>query len=60
MPASRVRQLLRDRKLLELAHMEANRIVEQNDPEITSQDRDCIMQHLRQHWQRRYGLVEVG
>ena len=60
MPGLRVANILRDRKLLELAKMEAVRIVEQKDPEITQLDRDRIMQHLRQHWQRRYGLVEVG
>ncbi len=60
MPGLRVANLARDRKLLELAKAEANRIVEQKDPEITPQDRERIMQHLRQHWQRRYGLVEVG
>jgi ATP-dependent DNA helicase RecG len=60
MPGMRVANLVRDRKLLELAKAEANRIVEQKDPEITAQDRERIMQHLRQHWQRRYGLVEVG
>ena len=60
MPGFRVANLLRDRKLLDLARAEANRIVEKKDPEITAQDRERIMQHLRQHWQRRYGLVEVG
>src|SRR5262249_4257859 len=60
MPGMRVANLVRDRKLLELAKAEANRVVEQKDPEITTQDRERIMQHLRQHWQRRYGLVEVG
>jgi ATP-dependent DNA helicase RecG len=60
MPGLRVANILRDRKLLELAKLEANRIVEQKDPEITLQDRERIMQHLKQHWQRRYGLVEVG
>jgi len=60
MPGLRVANILRDRKLLELARIEAERIVEQKDPEITQQDRERIMQHLRQHWQRRYGLVEVG
>jgi ATP-dependent DNA helicase RecG len=60
MPGFRVANLLRDRKMLDLARAEANRIVEQRDAEITSQDRERIMQHLRQHWQRRYGLVEVG
>jgi ATP-dependent DNA helicase RecG len=60
MPGLRVANILRDRRLLELAKSEARAIVEQTDPEITPQDRDRIMQHLRQHWQRRYGLVEVG
>ncbi len=60
MPGLRVANLGRDRKLLELAKAEANRIVEQKDPEITVQDRERIMQHLKSHWQRRYGLVEVG
>jgi ATP-dependent DNA helicase RecG len=60
MPGLRVANILRDRKLLELAKIEAVGIVEQKDPEITQQDRERIMQHLRQHWQRRYGLVEVG
>jgi hypothetical protein len=27
---------------------------------VTPDDREKIMQHLKQHWQRRYGLVEVG
>jgi ATP-dependent DNA helicase RecG len=60
MPGLRVANILRDRKLLELAKAEAKRIVEQTNPEITEQDRERIMQHLKQHWQRRYGLVEVG
>src|SRR5260370_9164963 len=60
MPGLRVANILRDRKLLELAKLGANRIVEQKDPEITLQDRERILQHLKHHWQRRYGLVEVG
>ncbi|HKD45921.1 MAG TPA: ATP-dependent DNA helicase RecG, partial [Candidatus Angelobacter sp.] len=60
MPGLRVANLVRDRKLLELAKLEANRIVEQNNPDITAQDRERLIEHLRQHWQRRYGLVEVG
>jgi ATP-dependent DNA helicase RecG len=60
MPGLRVANLGRDRKLLELAKIEAHSFVEQTDPAITTQDRERIMQHLRQHWQRRYGLVEVG
>ncbi|HEY7401965.1 MAG TPA: ATP-dependent DNA helicase RecG [Candidatus Angelobacter sp.] len=60
MPGLRVANILRDRKLLELAKTEAARLVQDNDPEITPEDRQRVMQHLRQHWQRRYGLVEVG
>jgi ATP-dependent DNA helicase RecG len=60
MPGLRVANLIRDRQLLELAKAEATRIIEQKDPEITDADRDRIMQHLKNHWQRRYGLVEVG
>jgi ATP-dependent DNA helicase RecG len=60
MPGLRVANILRDRQLLELAKMEARRIVEQEGPEISAEDRDRIIEHLRHHWQRRYGLVEVG
>jgi ATP-dependent DNA helicase RecG len=60
MPGLRVANILRDRKLLELAKKEAHAVVENTNAEITQDDRDRIMQHLRQHWQRRYGLVEVG
>jgi len=60
LPELRVANLVRDRQLLELAKGEANRIVEMQDPEITTQERERVMQHVKQHWQRRYGLVEVG
>ena len=60
LPELRVANLVRDRQLLELAKVEANRIVEMTNPEITAQERERVMQHVKQHWQRRYGLVEVG
>jgi ATP-dependent DNA helicase RecG len=60
MPGLRIANILRDRNLLELAKVEAAKLVEENDPEISLEDRKRVMQHLRQHWQRRYGLVEVG
>ena len=56
----RIANLVRDKKLLELAKTEAARIIEESDPAITAEDRKRIMEHLRIHWQRRYGLVEVG
>ncbi|HET8891922.1 MAG TPA: ATP-dependent DNA helicase RecG [Candidatus Angelobacter sp.] len=60
MPGLRIANILRDRNLLELAKVEAAKLVEEKDQEISLEDRKRVMQHLRQHWQRRYGLVEVG
>ncbi|HEY6968511.1 MAG TPA: ATP-dependent DNA helicase RecG [Candidatus Angelobacter sp.] len=56
----RIANPVRDEKLLKLAKAEAVKIVEETDPEISVEDRKRIMEHLRTHWQRRYGLVEVG
>ena len=59
-PAFRVANLIRDRKLLELARIEAQRIVSTEDKQISHAERTTVMSHLKTHWQRRYGLVEVG
>jgi ATP-dependent DNA helicase RecG len=60
MPQFRVASLLRDKKILELAKREAEIVVAGSDPEISKQDIATVMEHLKTHWQRRYGLVEVG
>ena len=59
-PSFRVANLIRDRKLLELARAEAQRIVNEEDKQISKSERNTVMFHLKTHWQRRYGLVEVG
>jgi len=59
-PSFRVANLIRDRKLLELARTEAQRIVNAEDRQISKSERNTVMFHLKTHWQRRYGLVEVG
>jgi len=59
-PSFRVANLIRDRKLLELARTEAQRVVEEKGIPISKMDRSTMMFHLKTHWQRRYGLVEVG
>jgi len=53
-------QRLYDLPELKPVRKEAERVVENADPEITSEDRERVMAHLKNHWQRRYGLVEVG
>jgi ATP-dependent DNA helicase RecG len=60
MPQFRVASLLRDRKILELAKREAEIVVAGTDPAITKHEVATVMEHLKTHWQRRYGLVEVG
>ena len=59
-PSFRVANLIRDRKLLELARAEAHRIVTGEVSNISKMELSTVMSHLKTHWQRRYGLVEVG
>jgi ATP-dependent DNA helicase RecG len=56
----RVANLIRDRKLLELARGEAQNIVNTEAAKISKAERTSVIFHLKTHWQRRYGLVEVG
>jgi ATP-dependent DNA helicase RecG len=62
LPDFRVANLLRDRKLLELAKMESARFA--NAPvaemEATDAERKLVRDRLKEAWQRRYGLVEAG
>jgi len=59
-PDFRVANLLRDRKLLELAKQEAARFAVNPGPEVTAEERAQVRAQLKQAWQRRYGLVEAG
>lgn len=60
MPSLRVANLLRDRELLEIAKKEAAKVAAGPGAELSSDEIARTMTHLRTHWQRRYGLVEVG
>jgi ATP-dependent DNA helicase RecG len=59
MPEFRVANLIRDRKLLELAKIEAAQFAGSADPSITREEREAVWARLKQQWQRRYGLVEA-
>ncbi len=59
-PSFRVANPIRDRKLLEVAKREAAALVSGPPPEITPEELARSMTHLRTHWERHYGLVEVG
>jgi len=59
-PNFRVANLLRDRDVLELARKQARAVLDGPNEHITQQDITNAVMHLRSHWNRRYGLVEVG
>jgi ATP-dependent DNA helicase RecG len=60
MPDFRVANLLRDRELLELAKREAAYVTSGPHPDLSEAEIKRAFEHLRSHWNRRYGLVEVG
>lgn len=57
LPSLRVANILRDGEILELARSEATQFVEQ-PPSADALQR--AVSYIQTHWQRRYGLVQVG
>jgi ATP-dependent DNA helicase RecG len=57
LPAFRIGNILRDGDILEVARSEATAFVE-HPPSLRELER--AKAYVRDHWQRRYGLVEVG
>jgi ATP-dependent DNA helicase RecG len=60
MPDFRVANLIRDRELLEFAKREAAYVTSGPHPDLSETEIKKTYEHLRSHWNRRYGLVEVG
>ncbi|HXB62966.1 MAG TPA: ATP-dependent DNA helicase RecG [Acidobacteriaceae bacterium] len=59
LPEFRVANLLRDRKMLELAKQQAANFIETMEPQLTAPERVMVRSLLKQHWQRKYGLIEA-
>lgn len=57
LPALRVGNIIRDKEILEIARIEATSFVD-NPP--SKEDLGLAVAYIRDHWQRRYGLVQVG
>ena len=60
MPDLRVANLVRDRDLLEAAKSEAALVAAGPRAGLPAEEVSRAIVNLRSHWQRRYGLVEVG
>ena len=59
LPDFRVASLVRDRAILELAKREAEHFA-RNPNEYSKAEQERVKAHLKEAWQRRYGLVEAG
>ncbi len=59
-PSFRVANLIRDRQLLEAAKREAAFVIAGPNPEISKEEMDRALKHMRSRWALSYGLVEVG
>jgi len=60
LPSFRVASLIRDRQLLEAAKREAVAVLAGPNSEVSREEIDRALRHMRTHWQKSYGLVEVG
>ena len=60
MPSFQVANLIRDRQLLEAAKREAAAVLAGPSEEVSQEEIDRALRHMRTHWQKTYGLVEVG
>jgi ATP-dependent DNA helicase RecG len=60
MPSFRVASLVRDRELLEVAKREAAAVMAGPNSEISADEINRALLHMRARWQNTYGLVEVG
>jgi ATP-dependent DNA helicase RecG len=57
LPTLRIGNIIRDQELLEVARSEAQSFI--NDSSRPEELRRAV-NYIREHWQRRYGLVQVG
>ena len=55
-PGLRLADLIRDSDVLELARAEADALLDSGD----AQEWKSVVRYIQEHWQRRYGLVQVG
>ena len=60
LPSFQVASLIRDRDLLEIAKREAAAVLAGPNTEVSKEEIDRALRHMRSRWQRSYGLVEVG
>ena len=61
-PGLRLADLLRDGDILEMARGEAQKLIEASVVQGSEESKELpgVLRYIQHHWQRRYGLVQVG
>jgi ATP-dependent DNA helicase RecG len=59
-PSFQVANLIRDRQLLEAARREAALVLAGPNADVSQEEINRALHHMRTRWQKTYGLVEVG
>jgi ATP-dependent DNA helicase RecG len=61
-PGLRLADLLRDGDVLEMARGEAQKLIEGSGVQGSEASKELpgVVRYIQEHWQRRYGLVQVG
>jgi ATP-dependent DNA helicase RecG len=60
LPSFQVANLIRDRQLLEAAKLEAASVLAGPNAEVSQEEINRALHHMRTRWQKTYGLLEVG
>jgi ATP-dependent DNA helicase RecG len=58
LPALRIANIIRDSEILEIARTEALAYI--SSPSVAAEEMRKSVAYIQNHWQRRYGLVQVG
>jgi ATP-dependent DNA helicase RecG len=60
LPSFQVANLIRDRQLLETAKREAAAVIAGPNADVSKEEIDRALRHMRARWHKTYGLAEVG
>ena len=60
LPALRIGNIIRDKEILEIARNEAMAFVGCDGGEERREEVKRVIAYIRDHWQRRYGLIQIG